>query len=152
MLAALRLKGGLALAEHPNVAKIRRGLELRKVAQPTEEDFAFLYDLFDEDVVWHGGGTSQMFAEGTHGRDAVFAQFGKIEGAGTFERELKHVLADEYHAVALVHNDVHKGDTHMQWYEMMVFHLNPEGRIIEFWGLHEDPDAVDRLWAEPASA
>ena len=115
-------------------------------------DFAFLYDLFDEDVVWHGGGTSQMFAAGTHGRDAVFAQFGKIEGAGTFERELKHVLADEYHAVALVHNDVHKGDTHMQWYEMMVFHLNPEGRIIEFWGLHEDPDAVDRLWAEPASA
>ena len=138
------------MAEHPNVARIRRGLELRKVGQPTEEDFAFLWDLFDEDVVWHGGGTSEMWAEGVHGRDAVFAQFGKIEAAGSFKRDLKHVLADDDHAIALVHNDVHKGDTHMQWYEAMVFHLNAEGRIVEFWGIHEDADAVDRLWAEPA--
>jgi ketosteroid isomerase-like protein len=138
------------LAEHPNVARIRRGLELRKVAQPSEEDFAFLYHLFDEDVVWHGGGATEMWAEGSHGRDAVFEQFGKIEAAGSFQRELKHVLANDFHAVALVHNDVEKGDTKMQWYEMMVFHLNKEGRIIEFWGLHQDPDAVEQLWASPS--
>jgi ketosteroid isomerase-like protein len=140
------------LAEHPNVARIRRGLELRKEAQPSEEDFAFLYDLFDEDVVWHGGGSSEMWAEGNRGREAVFEQFGKIEAAGTFKRDLLHVLADDFHAVALVHNDVQKGETHMQWYEMMVFHLNAEGKIVEFWGLHEDPDAVDALWAEPSAS
>jgi len=140
------------MAEHPNVARIRRGLELRKVAQPSEEDFAFLYDLFDEDVVWHGGGSTETWAEGYHGRDAVFQMFGTIEAAGDFKRDLLQVLADDFHAVALVHNDVHKGDTHMQWYEMMVFHLSPEGKIIEFWGLHEDPDAIDRLWADPDPA
>ena len=140
------------MAEHPNVANIRRGLQLRKEREPTQEDFEFLFNLFDEDVVWHGGGSTEMWSGGSHGREAVFEQFGKIESAGTFERELLHVLADDFHAVALVHNNVQKGDTHMQWYEMMVFHLNPEGRIIEFWGLHEDPDAVERLWAEPASA
>ena len=140
------------MAEHPNVARIRRGLELRKVAQPTEEDFAFLYELFDENVIWHGGGATETWADGYHGREAVFQMFGQIEAAGSFKRDLLHVLADDFHAVALVHNDVEKGETKMQWYEMMVFHLNPEGRIIEFWGLHEDPDAVERLWAEPASA
>lgn len=135
------------MAEHPNVARIRRGLELRKEAEPSEEDFAFLYDLFDEDVVWHGGGSSEMWAEGFHGREAVFQAFGALEAAGSFKRDLLHVLADDYHAVALVHNDVEKDDKKMQWYEVMVFHLNSEGRIVEFWGIHEDPDAVDRLWA-----
>jgi hypothetical protein len=137
------------LAEHPNVARIRRGLELRKEAQPSKEDFEFLFNLFDESVIWHGGGTSQQFAEGFHGRDAVFAAFGQIEAAGSFKRDLMYVLADDLHAVALVHNDVQKGDKSMQWYESMVFHLNPEGKIVEFWGIHEDPDAVDRLWATP---
>jgi ketosteroid isomerase-like protein len=140
------------MAEHPNVARIRRGLELRKVAQPSQEDFAFLYDLFDEDVVWHGGGSTEMWSEGYHGRDAVFGAFGQIEAAGSFKRDLLQVLADDFHAVALVHNDVQKDDTHMQWYEMMVFHLNPEGKIIEFWGLHEDPDAIESLWANDARA
>jgi ketosteroid isomerase-like protein len=134
------------LAEHPNVARIRRGLELRKVAQPSEEDFAFLYDLFDDDVIWHGGGTSDMWREGVHGKAAVFEQFGKLEAAGDFKRDLLHVLADDDHAVALVHNDVHKDDKHMQWYEAMVFHLNADGRIVEFWGIHEDAEAVDNLW------
>jgi hypothetical protein len=135
------------VAEHPNVARIRRGLELRKEAAPTEDDFKFLFDLFDENVIWHGGGTSEMWADGVHGRDAVFEQFGKIEAAGSFKRDLLHVLADDFHAVAIVHNDVQKGDAHMQWYESMVFHLNPEGKIMEFWGIHEDAEAVDRLWA-----
>ena len=135
------------MAEHPNVANIRRGLELRKVEQPSQEDFDFLYNLFDEDVVWHGGGTSAMWAEGVRGRDAVFAQFGNIEAAGAFKRDLLHVLADDDHAVALVHNDVHMGDTHMQWYESMVFHMNADGKITEFWGIHEDAEAVDKLWS-----
>ena len=118
------------MAEHPNVARIRRGHELRKEAQPTKEDFAFLYDLFDANVVWHGGGTSEMWAEGVHGRDAVFEQFGKIEAAGSFKRDLKHVLADDDHAIAIVHNDVQKGDTHMQWYESMVFHLKDRKSVV----------------------
>jgi ketosteroid isomerase-like protein len=135
------------LAEHPNVANIRRGLLLRKEREPTQEDFDFLYNLFDEDVVWHGGGTSEMWANGVRGRDAVFQQFGQLEAAGSFQRDLLHVLADDVHAVALVHNDVHMGDTHMEWYESMVFHLNPEGKITEFWGIHEDAEAVDALWS-----
>jgi ketosteroid isomerase-like protein len=135
------------VAEHPNVANIRRGLLLRKEREPTEEDFQFLYNLFDENVVWHGGGTSAMWAEGVRGRDAVFAQFGQLEAAGSFQRDLLHVLADDVHAVALVHNNVHMGDTHMEWYESMVFHLNPEGKITEFWGIHEDAEAVDALWS-----
>jgi ketosteroid isomerase-like protein len=139
------------VAEHPNVVNIRRGLLLRKERQPTPEDFEFLFNLFDEDVVWHGGGSSQMWSDDFRGRDAVFAQFGALEGSGSFERDLLSVFADDHHAVALVHNNVHLGDTHMEWNEVMVFHLNAEGRITEFWGIHEDAEAVDRLWARMAA-
>ena len=139
------------MAEHPNVVNIRRGLQLRKERQPTPEDFEFLFNLFDQDVVWHGGGSSQMWSGDFRGRDAVFAQFGALEGSGSFERELKDVFADDRHAVAFVRNDVHLGDTHMQWNEVMVFHLNAEGKITEFWGIHEDADAVDQLWERLAA-
>ena len=139
------------MAEHPNVANIRRGLLLRKEREPTPEDFEFLFNLFDEDVVWHGGGTSEMWSEGYRGRDAVFQAFGQLESSGSFERELKQVFADDDHAVALVRNDVHIGGTHMQWSEVMVFHLNAEGKITEFWGIHEDADAVDQLWTQAAA-
>ena len=138
------------MAEHPNVANIRRGLLLRKERQPTQEDFEFLFNLFHEDVVWHGSGSSAMWAQDFVGRDAVFQAFGQIETSGSFERELKQVFADDHHAVALVRNDVYIGDTHMQWNEVMVFHLNAEGKITEFWGIHEDGDAVDQLWATAA--
>jgi hypothetical protein len=91
-----------------------------------------------------------MWSDGYRGRDAVFQAFGQLESSGSFERELKQVFADATHAVALVRNDVHIGGTHMQWDEVMVFHLNAEGKITEFWGIHEDADAVDRLWARAA--
>jgi hypothetical protein len=45
-----------------------------------------------------------------------------------------------------VHNNVRKDEKHMEWYEAMVFHLDSDGKIEEFWALHEDPDAVDDLW------
>ena len=139
------------MAEHPNVVNIRRGLLLRKEREPTQEDFEFLFNLFHEDVVWHGGGSSEMWSEDFRGRDAVFQAFGELESAGSFERELKQVFADDRHAVALVRNDVHLEDVHMQWNEVMVFHLNAEGRITEFWGIHEDAEAVDALWTRAAA-
>ena len=133
------------IAEHPNTERIRRGLLTRRATEPTQEDLEFLWNLFREDVVWHSSGSTPISGE-HRGRDAVFGVFQQIAQAGDFKRDIVNVLADDFHAVALVHNDVRKDEKHMEWYEAMVFHLDSDGKIEEFWALHEDPDAVDDLW------
>jgi len=136
------------MSEHVNVARIRRGLELRKAAQPTEEEMAFLWDLFADDVVWHGSGDNP-FAGDFVGKEAVFGAFGRVEAGGSFTRQVESVFADDDYAIAIVRNRADRGDTHMDWHEVMVFGFDADGRIKAFRGIHEDQDAVDELWATP---
>ena len=136
------------MAEHINVAAIRRGLVLRKVAQPTDEEMAFLWDLFADDVVWHGSGDNP-FAGDFVGKQAVFRAFGSVEAGGSFTREVESVFADDDYAIAIVQNRADRGDMHMEWHEVMVFSFDAQGRIKAFRGIHEDQDAVDELWATP---
>jgi len=139
------------MAEHGNVGRIRKGLELRKETEPTPEESAFLWDLFAEDVTWHGSGDNP-FAGDFRGKEAVFEAFGRVEAGGSFRRDVENVFADDDYAVAVVHNVADRGDAHLDWHEVMVFRFDAEGRISEFRGIHEDQDAVDELWATPATA
>ena len=139
------------MAEHSNVGRIRKGLELRKAAQPTDEALAFLWDLFSDQVVWHGSGDNP-FAGDFVGKQAVFEAFGRVETGGSFTREVEGVFADNDYAIAIVQNTAHRGDKHMVWHEVMVFGLDADGRIRTFRGIHEDQDAVDELWATPVAA
>ena len=139
------------MSEHTNVTRIRKGLELRKAAEPTDEQLAFLWDLFADDVVWHGSGDNP-FAGDFVGKQAVFEAFGRVETGGSFRREVERVFADDDYAIAVVQNTAERGDTHMQWREVMVFGLDADGRISAFRGIHEDQDAVDELWATPVAA
>src|SRR5262245_38457864 len=102
------------MSEHRNVTRIRRGLDLRKAAQPTEEELAFLWDLFADDVVWHGGGNNP-FAGDFVGKQAVFGAFGQVEAGGSFTREVESVFGDDDYAVAIVQNRADRGDRHMGW-------------------------------------
>jgi ketosteroid isomerase-like protein len=54
------------MAEHPNVARPKDGY-----AAFAKGDFAALNDLFAEDLLWHGGGRSQLAGE-FRGREAVY--------------------------------------------------------------------------------
>ena len=136
------------MSEHRNVGRIRKGLELRKEAEPTTEDLAFLWDLFADDVVWHGSGNNP-FAGDFAGREAVFGAFGRVESGGRFTRDVESVFADDDYAVAVVQNKADRGNVHMEWHEVMVFTFDADGRIKSFRGIHEDQDAVDVLWATP---
>src|SRR5262245_1530327 len=138
------------MSEHSNVARIRRGLELRKTTQPTDEELAFLWDLFADEVVWHGSGDNP-FAGDFAGKEAVFGAFGRVEAGGSFNREVENVFADDDFAIAIVQNRADRGDKHMEWHEVMVFSFDADGRIKAFRGIHEDQGAVDELWATPVA-
>jgi len=86
---------------HTNAEIIRRGYHAFNTA-----DMETLTELFDENASWHTPGRGSI--TGDHvGRDAVFAQFARYgeETEGTFQAELRHVLADDDGRVVGVHHN-----------------------------------------------
>ena len=86
---------------HTNAEIIRRGYHAFNTA-----DMETLTELFDENASWHTPGRGSI--AGDHvGRDAVFAQFARYgeETEGTFQAELRHVLADDDGRVVGVHHN-----------------------------------------------
>jgi uncharacterized protein len=128
------------MTEHPNVARLRAGY-----AAFAAGDFAVLTDLFDEDLVWHVGGRSQLAGE-YRGRDAVFAFFGKLMEVteGSFHLDVHALLADDEHAVALVVNTASRGGRSITGNAAHVFHVR-DGKVTEYWDAETDQYAFDEL-------
>jgi ketosteroid isomerase-like protein len=135
------------LAEHPNVGRLRRGFEIRTGGDFNDENLAYMDDLFDEDIFWHGSGTGQ-FAEGAQGKQNVFMMFGLVaeETGGTFEMTVDDIYADNTHGIVTTHVVADRNGKHYEWKEVDIFHLTPEGRIKEFWGIPEDQEALDHFF------
>src|SRR5262245_7962173 len=89
------------MAEHPNVARIRRGYDLRgESTEFSDDDRAEIEDLFDEGLVYHGQGTSR-FSQDFVGRDQFFEverRFAQLVG---MRQEVLQVFANEAHAVVI---------------------------------------------------
>lgn len=135
------------MAEHPNVQRLRRGFEIRTGGEFGPEEMAYLDDLFDDDIFWHGSGHGQ-FSQGAQGKENVFLMFGKVaeETNGTFQMTVDEIYADDTHGIVTTHVVADRGDKHYEWREVDVFHLTPEGRVKDFWGIPEDQDALDAFF------
>jgi hypothetical protein len=143
---------GAVVAEHPNVARIRRGYEIRGTTTDfTDEGRAEIEDLFDQDLVYHGQGTSR-FAQDFHGRDEFFAVERSFAKTGSMRQEVKKVFADDVHAIVLVEVYAeHEGNT-TTWEEAEVFHFGPDGKVTDTWGIPADQNVVDGFWASAMGA
>ena len=83
------------MSEHPNVARIRRGYEIRGTSTEFgDSDRAEIEDLFHEDLVYHGQGTSK-FAQDFRGRDEFFAVERQFARTATMRQEVKRIFADD---------------------------------------------------------
>ncbi len=130
------------MAEHPNVALLRRGYEAFD-----KGDMATLTEIFAEDVVWHVPGRHPV--AGVHkGRDAVFAafaKFGQLSG-GTLHLDLHALLADDEHAVALNRATAIRQGKQLNLLGADVFHVR-NGKVSEFWAFSEDQRLDDEFWS-----
>jgi len=128
------------MAEHPNVARLQDGY-----AAFAKGDFAALNDLLAEDVMWHGGGRSQLSGE-FRGREAVYAYFGKVMEVteGYLHLDLHAVFADDEHGAALVVTTASRGGRSVTTNDVHVFHLR-DGKVVEFWDSSTDQYAIDEL-------
>ncbi len=130
------------MAEHPNVALLRRGYEAFG-----KGDMATITDLFAEDVVWHLPGNNPI--SGDHkGRDAVFAVFAKVAEltGGTFKIELHDALANDQHAVALTRATASRQGKQINVLESAIYHVR-NGKVTEFWSFSQDQRLNEEFWS-----
>jgi hypothetical protein len=127
---------------HPNEALLRRGYEAFATG-----DVATVMSIFDEDIVWHSPGRGQLSGD-FKGHQQVTEFFVKIFelSGGTFKNEIHDILANDEHAVVLVHVTAERAGKPFDALGCHVWHLS-NTKATEFWDLTLDPYAADEFWA-----
>ena len=135
------------MGEHRNVARIRRGYDIRgQSTEFSEADRAEIEDLFDERLVYHGQGTSR-FAQDFHGRDQFFAVERQFARLAQMRQEVMQIFADEVHAVVLVTVHATYDGKEASWEEAEIFHFGSDGKVTDTWGIPQDQAVVDDFWS-----
>jgi ketosteroid isomerase-like protein len=111
-------------------------------------DMETLMGLFDENASWHTPGRSPI--AGDHvGREAAFAQFGRYGGdtGGTFQAELRELLADDDGRVVGIHRNTAERDGKTLDVDCCLVFEVRDGKVVDgrehFYDLH----AWDEFWS-----
>jgi ketosteroid isomerase-like protein len=135
-------EGVTDMAEHPNVATVRKAYE---AFNKGDLDGA-LADLAD-DCVFHFGGDGPN--SGDHkGRDAITAALVKNFEltAGTQALEVRGVYATDDHAAVILHETASRPDgASIALDEVHILRLR-DGKVLELWDLPEDIQAHDNFF------
>jgi uncharacterized protein len=126
--------------EHPN------GTLLRGLLQAfAERDAVAMETAFDDDVTWHAPGTNR-FSGQFRGRVAALQRLDQMREAGISTRfDVHDVVANDEHAVALVHLHLEVADgRRYDQPQVQVAHVR-SGRIVEFWTMNQDQAVLDLL-------
>ena len=128
---------------HPNEELVRSGYDAF-----AKGDIELLRDeYFAPDIVWHFPGRSPL-ASDYRGVDDVLAFFGRsfeLSG-GTLQIEVHDVLANDEHAVALIHVRADRDGKTLDDNSVQVFHIN-DGKVTESWIHPGDQYAGDEFWS-----
>jgi ketosteroid isomerase-like protein len=128
------------MEEHPNRTLLRRLLEAFAA-----RDVQTMEELFDDDVIWHAPGTNR-FSGQFQGRVAAMKRLAQMREAGISTRfDVHDVVANDEHAVALVHLHLEVADgRRYDQPQVQVAHIR-DGRIGEFWTMNQDQAVLDLL-------
>jgi hypothetical protein len=123
------------------------GLQARARGKFDEADMAILNDVFDDNVTWHSTGRGAI-QQDVVGKEAVLGAWRSVaeQSAGTFSLTPHEVYGDDYHVVGISRISAHVGDKKLDMGEVEVFHMTPEGKISDFWGIAEDEDVLASFW------
>jgi uncharacterized protein len=127
---------------HPNATRMKAGYDAFARA-----DLEALREFLAEDIVWHFPGSSPMAGD-YRGHEEVFSFFMKVfeQTGGSFTLEVRDVLANDIHGVAIVHVTGERDGKTLDSDQVHVGHINAEGRVTEFWNMPENVRAVDEFW------
>jgi ketosteroid isomerase-like protein len=128
------------MGEHPNRALLRGLLEAFAT-----RDVQAMETALDDDLTWHAPGTNR-FSGQFRGRTAALQRLAQMREAGISTGfDVHDVVANDEHAVALVHLHLEAADgRRYDQPQVQVAHVR-EGRIVEFWTMNQDQAVLDLL-------
>ena len=131
------------MAEHPDVALVRRGY-----AAFSTGDMATLSELLAEDARQYQPGSGAISGE-YRGRDAILAFYARLasETNGTFRVVLEGVYTDgEGRVVASSQTTAERGDRRLDTGAALVFTIK-DGKAQDVQGFQEDLDVWNDFWS-----
>jgi hypothetical protein len=137
------------VAEHPNATRVMKGLQARARGKFDDADMAILNDVFDDKVTWHSTGRGAI-QQDVVGKEAVLGAWRSVaeQSAGSFVLEPGTIFGDDYHVIGVSRISARRGDRTLDMAEVEVFHMTPEGKISDFWGIAEDEDELAAFWVD----
>jgi ketosteroid isomerase-like protein len=114
---------------------------IRRYFETVRSNVAAVTDRYAPDAVIHYIGRHSLGGD-HHGRDEIRALFARSHEAfrGTQRLDLHEVIANQNHAVALLHASAERDGRRLQWRRIVVFHL--EGDLIKEQWIHDSDQHV----------
>ena len=134
---------GGKVADHPNLQLFERAFAAFGAA-----DMETLSHAFDENVVWHAPGDSQLSGE-HQGQEATFAMFGNEFqlSNGSIRPELQQAVATDETVVALLRTTAKReGRKPLDQDVVLTFRVRG-GKLAEGWTIWTDQPAADAFWS-----
>jgi uncharacterized protein len=126
-----------------------RGLEARARGKFDEADMAILNDVFADDVTWHSTGRGAI-QQDVHGKDGVLGAWRSVaeQSGDSFRLEPGMTYGDDLHVIGVSRISARRGEKTLEMSEVEVFHMTPDGKISDFWGIAEDEDVLAAFWVD----
>ena len=126
------------MAEHPNVALVRRGMQAMNDMDMSkaDEEMAVVDAFMADDIVWHEIGR----AEPRRGKDELRATMSEFSDT-TIKYELHDVVANDDHTIALGTATATRNGKTLEYRTAEIFHIR-DGRAIERWAFSDDTAAI----------
>lgn len=131
------------MADHPNVAAVRKAWQALIDGDPTQ-----LYELTAPDAVLHMC-PGQSWLSGSHqGRDTAFGLLMQSGQAtrNSMKTTIHDVVGNDEHVVALLHFSFERDGRSLEGNESWVSHMR-DGKLIETWVFVWDQADAEQFWS-----
>lgn len=132
------------MAEHPNVAVVRRAMQAMNEMDMSkaQQEMAVVDAFMADDIVWHEIGR----AEPRRGKDELRASMMGDAQDFTIAYDVHDIMANDEHAVVLGTATATRGDQTLTYRTAEVFHLR-DGKATERWATSDDTAAIEAFFA-----
>jgi ketosteroid isomerase-like protein len=128
---------------HPHAAMLSRGYQAFAAG-----DLPAVLALQDPGIAWHEPGSNPIAGD-YKGHEQVSGFLTQImhRSGGTFALEIRDIIADDLHAVALVTERANSAENQLAAPATHVWRI-ADGKLAEFTNYYADQAAVDRFWQQ----
>ncbi len=135
------------MAEHPNVALVRRAMQAMNEMDMSraDQEMAIVEAFMADDIVWHEIGRD----EPRRGKDELRATMSTMSDV-TIKYELHDVVANDDHAIALGTATATRNGKTLIYRTAEIFHIR-DGKATERWAFSDDTSAIVAFFAAEPS-